>query len=124
MRNKVMRYQEEVEYILDFLEQHGVEILGFENEDGECIDEDIAYQVTNHEMAWVKVRVVNRVRAIYFVCGNSPGEIVCDYTVGRDGEGEDGDVIEKATMSLVAHVAELEKAVETLENAGHHVTLE
>lgn len=120
---KVMRYQEEIEFIFEHLQSAGFEILGFKNEDGEMIDEDIAYQVTNHEEAWVRIqRRDERVRGIYFVCGNSPGEIVCDYTVSHIETESDRCPIGRATDALWAKVNELEKAMEILENAGFHIS--
>ena len=89
-----MRYEEEVDWILRALERKGVTEFSFTNEDGEKWEgiEDCAYQVCNHEEGWVKYRDPtrnNKRRAIFFVAGNSLGEIVCDYTISYDYNEEE-----------------------------------
>lgn len=82
-----MRYEEEVRYILEHLERNGGTDFSFTNEDGrKWTDMDeIAYQVCNHEEGGVRFTdpTFGR-RWIFFVCGNSLGEIVCDYSTSAD----------------------------------------
>tara|TARA_Y100001973_G_scaffold78251_1_gene114836 strand:+ start:253 stop:618 length:366 start_codon:yes stop_codon:yes gene_type:complete len=120
-----MRYQDEVEFIFDHLIRADCEIIGFKSEDGEWIlydDGELAYQVCNHEEAWVITRVNGKRRGIFFVCGNEPGVIVCDYTVDRAIMSDADDPIWNACDALGQYVRELEEAVELLENAGLHVS--
>ena len=119
-----MRYQDEVEFIFDHLKSNGCEIIGFKSEDGEMITDaegELAYQVCNHEEAWVITKVHGKRRGIFFVCGNEPGVIVCDYTVDTNITDKD-DPIFHATNALGEHVQELETAVELLEDAGLYVS--
>lgn len=86
-----MRYEEEVDWILRALERKGVTEFSFTNEDGEKWEgiEDCAYQVCNHEEGWViyyDPTLNNRRRGVFFVAGNSLGEIVCDYSIPRNIE--------------------------------------
>lgn len=83
-------YLEETEWILEYIrDHHGATNFTFTNEDGEMWAglEDCAYQVNNHEMGWVwfddPTNGEKKRRGIFFVAGNSTGEIVCDYTCHR-----------------------------------------
>lgn len=83
-------YLEETVWILEYIrDHHGATNFSFKNEDGERWTglEDSAYQANNHEMGWVwfddPTNGEKKRRGIFFVAGNSTGEIVCDYTCHR-----------------------------------------
>jgi len=104
-----MRYVEEAEWILRRLESKGATEFEFRNEDGDAWEgiEDCAYQVCNHEMGWVRFNdpVFKRMRAVFFVAGNSTGEIVSDYTIRMDDNDEE-DIIKKTVDEFWAEVVE------------------
>lgn len=81
-----MDWKPEVRSLIKTLEKHEVEILAIDN--GEEVTEKKKVKTTQFidecvacDEAWLVVQTKAGKKTLYLVFGNSPGELVCDYSV-------------------------------------------